>query len=101
VLVSDPGAGLRPPPPIPYGLGGGADTMHPVEYHKLSLTFFTGLQDHEFQKAFRMNRSGFDELKLKVKPYLQQNKLQKLQVRRISGSYISVTTTSRLVYYLI
>ena len=33
VLVSDPGAGLRPPPPIPYGFGGGADTMHPVDYH--------------------------------------------------------------------
>ena len=32
MLVSDPGAGLRPPPPIPYGLGGGADTMHAVEY---------------------------------------------------------------------
>ena len=36
MLVSDPGAGLRPPPPIPYGLGGGADTMHPVEYQKVS-----------------------------------------------------------------
>ncbi len=42
-----------------------------------------------------MNRSGFDELKSKVGPYLQKTKFQELQARRSSGS--SITVTARLV----
>ncbi len=56
---------------------------------------FTKLEDHEFKKAFRMNRSGFEQLKSKVKPYLQQTESQKLQARRSSGS--ALIATARLV----
>jgi hypothetical protein len=59
------------------------------------LVLLPGLEDHEFKKAFRMNRSGFDELKSKVEPYLQKTKFQKRQARRSSGS--SITVTARLV----
>ncbi len=61
----------------------------------LPLILLSGLEDHEFKKAFRMNRSGFEELKTKVEPYLRQTKSQKLQARRSSGS--SITVTARLV----
>ena len=58
----------------------------------LLMYFELGLEEHEFRKAFRMNRAAFEELRLLIQPYLQKTKEQIQQAQRSSGSSISLTS---------
>ncbi len=57
----------------------------------ITIIFYLGLEEHEFRKAFRMNRAAFNELRLLIQPYLHKTQAQIKQAQCSSGSAISLT----------